>query len=73
MHAAAAETAGAGGLAAFGTGNPVTAEDYTDGNTISWRGRAQAVLRAGYDPGSLSLTVSADGLAAETVRLDVTL
>ena len=68
-----AEAAGSGWLAAFGTGNPVTAENYTDGNTVSWRGRAQAVLRAGYDPGSLSLTVSADGLAAETVRLDVTL
>ena len=68
-----AEAAGSGWLAAFGTGNPVTAENYTDRNTVSWRGRAQAVLRAGYDPGSLSLTVAADGLAAETVRLDVTL
>lgn len=64
-----AEVSGGGWLAGFGTGNPVTAEDYTEGKTVSWRGRALAVIRAGYTCGDTVLTVSADGLGKETLRI----
>ena len=49
-------------LAGFGTGNPVTAEDYTDEQTTSYQGSALAVVRAGYESGEICLTVSGEGL-----------
>ena len=49
-------------LSGFGTGNPVTEEDYTDRETKSYRGTATAILRAGYEPGQIVLTVSGEGL-----------
>ena len=49
-------------LSGFGTGNPVTEEDYTDRETKSYRGTAMAILRAGYEPGQIVLTVTGEGL-----------
>ena len=70
-HAAVALQAaasGAGSLMGFGSGNPITAENYASGAFTSYRGEALAVLRAGCEPGEIRLTVSAGGLgAAETV------
>ena len=66
-----ARLSGAGVLAGFGTGNPVTAENYMDERTVTWQGTAQAVLRAGYDPGTLTLTVSGENLPEETVELQI--
>ena len=57
-----AEVTGCATLAAFGTGNPVTDEDYTDPHTVSYRGRATAVIRSGYESGPVRLRVSAEGL-----------
>ena len=57
-----AAVSGACTLAGFGSGNPVTEEDYTDSLAVTYRGRAMAVLRSGYDAGSCRLTVEADGL-----------
>ena len=63
---------GAAVLAGFGSGNPVTDEDYTDGKTKSWRGSASVVLRAGYGAGDILLTVSAEGLPEACVSLRCT-
>ena len=49
-------------LAGFGSGNPVTDEDYTDSSAVTYRGRAMAVLRSGYDEGNCRLTVDAEGI-----------
>ena len=65
------EVTGPGRLAAFGSANPVTDENYTDGKTVSWRGRAQAVIRSGYDSGTVILAVSAAGLPEERITLRV--
>ena len=51
-------------LAGFGSGNPVTDEDYTDGETVSFRGRATVILRAGSETGPIRLTVSGEGIQA---------
>ena len=64
-----AEVTGQGWLAGFGTANPMTAEDYTDGETVSWRGRAMAVIRSGYESGEISLAVSAEGLPETGIRI----
>ncbi|MER2055525.1 MAG: glycoside hydrolase family 2 TIM barrel-domain containing protein, partial [Clostridia bacterium] len=63
-----AEVSGMAALAGFGSGNPVTDEDYTDHCTVTFRGRAMAILRAGYEKGQIGLKVSGEGLPeAETV------
>ncbi len=64
-----AEVSGRGWLAGFGSANPVTAENYTECRAVSWCGRAQAVIRAGYDAGDVMLSVSADGLTSESLTL----
>ena len=55
-------------LAGFGSANPVTDEDYTDDKAVSFRGKAMAILRAGYEAGEVTLTVTAEGMM-ETVTL----
>lgn len=64
-----ARVQGAATLAAFGTGRPQTTENYTTGHFTSFKGRLLAVVRAGYEPGISTLTVSAAGL--EPVSLDI--
>ncbi|MNJ57193.1 hypothetical protein D3C77_527720 [compost metagenome] len=66
---AVARVEGVASLAAFGTGRPQTVENYTTGRFTSFKGRLLAVVRAGYEPGISTLTVSADGL--EPVSLDI--
>lgn len=58
-------------LAAFGSANPITDENYTSGNFTSYRGRAMAILRSGYTNGACTLTVSADGLEAASVTFKI--
>lgn len=60
-----------GTLAAFGSGNPITAENYTIGKFASYRGRAAAILRSGYQAGSLTLSVRGENLPSETVTITV--
>ena len=69
--ALSAEVSGEGLLAGFGTGNPATEENYTEGKTVTWRGRAQAVIRAGYDSGTAELTVTAVGLKPEKITIGI--
>lgn len=65
------EKADAAYLTGFGTGNPVTDEDYTEGSTVSYRGHACAVIRAGYESGSAVLTIGGEGLGSACVEIEV--
>ena len=56
-----ADVEGACVLAGFGSGNPITEEDYTDAFATTYRGRALAILRSGYEAGSCKLVVKAEG------------
>lgn len=58
-------------LAAFGSGNPITEENYTRGSFTTYRGKACAILRAGRTPGQVTLAVEGGGMKAE-YTLDVT-
>jgi beta-galactosidase len=58
---------GCGVLAGFGSANPVTDENYTDEFTVSYRGRAMAIIRSGYESGPVRVEVSVEGI--ETVRV----
>lgn len=56
---------GCGTLAGFGSANPVTDEDYTDNKTVSYNGRAQAIIRSGYEKGNITLRVFGEGFDKE--------
>ena len=60
--ALSADVSGAGRLAGFGSANPITEEDYTDSKAISYRGRALLIVRAGYESGTCSVEICAEGL-----------
>ena len=66
-----AEVTGAAELLGFGSGNPITDENYSKGQFTSYQGKVLAVLRAGYEAGETKLTVSADGLAKADLCLQV--
>ena len=48
---------GVGELSGFGSANPVTEDNYTLPETHSFRGRATAVIRSGYEQGSAELVI----------------
>ena len=66
-----AEVTGAARLLGFGSGNPITAENYSRGQFTCWQGRALAVLRAGREPGDAQLTVTAEDLAGAVITIPV--
>ena len=66
-----AEVTGAAELLGFGSGNPITDENYTKGQFTSYQGKALAVLRAGCEAGEAKLTVSANGLEKAEICLQV--
>lgn len=66
-----AKVSGCAELAGFGSANPITDEDYTDEKTVSYRGRAMAILRSGYEAGTVQLEVSAEGMESVWDELQV--
>ena len=66
-----AKAEGAAELLGFGSGNPITDENYSKGQFTSYQGKALAVLRAGCETGEAKLTVSAEGLEKAEIRLKV--
>ncbi len=66
-----AKVTGEATLAAFGTGRPVTEENYTCGQMVSWQGRLLAVIRSGFEDGEAQLIVSADGLQGAELTLKI--
>ena len=66
-----AEITGAAELIGFGSGNPITDENYTKGQFTSYLGRVLAVLRAGYEVGEAKLTVSAEGVGQTEIALPI--
>lgn len=60
-------------LVAFGTGNPITEENYTDNQTKTYKGQATAIIRSGYKIGSVVLKIKAklNGFDEEECRIQV--
>ncbi|WP_026664718.1 glycoside hydrolase family 2 TIM barrel-domain containing protein [Butyrivibrio sp. FC2001] len=65
------DASGCACLAGFGSGNPITEDNYTDGETVTFRGRATAILRAGYEQGKAQLKIFAEGLEAVQEDFDL--
>lgn len=66
-----AEVSGAATLAGFGSGNPQTEDNYTDNETTTFRGRAMAILRAGFQSGRTTIRIAAHGFDAVSDEFDV--
>ena len=66
-----AQAEGAAELLGFGSGNPITDENYAQGRFTSYQGKALAVLRAGYEAGEAHLTVTAEGIGQAEITLPV--
>jgi hypothetical protein len=62
---------GAGTLQGLGSGDPCTEERFDQGYHDTFFGRAQAIVRSGYEQGTVKVTVSAEGLGSEEVLLEV--
>ncbi|MBQ3879674.1 MAG: DUF4982 domain-containing protein [Oscillospiraceae bacterium] len=66
-----AEVTGAATLLGFGSGNPITDENYSKGRFTSYQGKALAVLRGGHDAGEARLTVTAEGVGKAELTIKV--
>lgn len=59
-------------LAGFGSADPITDENYKEGRTVTLRGRALAIIRAGYCPGEMTLKVRSAALGkCESIKLTI--
>ena len=56
-------------LAGFGSGNPKTDENYTKGCFTTYKGKAMAVIRAGYVAGQATLRIGGDFSAEIQVQI----
>lgn len=57
-------------LAGFGSGNPITDEDYTDSFAKTYRGHALAILRSKTDAGKAVLKIESEALS-QTIEIDI--
>jgi beta-galactosidase len=66
-----ATVSGAGTLLGFGSADPKPTHGFVNGFNATFHGEALAVVRAGADPGAVTVTVASDGFGAETITLAV--
>ena len=66
-----AEITGNAFLAGFGSGNPKTVDNYTDGETVSFKGRAMAIVRSGYEKGTVTVKICAKGVGEAHEALEI--
>ena len=59
-----------GVIAGIGSGDPKSNENYTGNTCETYEGRALVVVR-GYEPGTLTVKVSAEGYETKTVQIEV--
>lgn len=62
---------GAGRLQGLGSANPYTVEVFDKDYHDTFFGRAQAIIRSGYETGPVKVTVSSDGLASKEIILRI--
>ncbi len=62
---------GSAELLGFGSANPITAENYTNGEFSSYKGKALAIIRSGYERGTATLTITGEGLQSEEIQINL--
>jgi len=63
--------AGPGSIVAVANSNPQSIESFQQPRRKAWRGRALVVVKAGDEPGKITLTASAEGISAAEVNIAV--
>ena len=66
-----ASVEGEGSLAAFGIARPATTENYTKACFTAYEGRVMAIVRAGWQSGSVKVCISAEGVGSACAELEV--
>ena len=62
---------GPGSLQAFGSARPNMAENFYSETHTTFYGKALVVVRAGYEPGTIKVTVSGEGLEDRSIEIEV--
>lgn len=62
---------GAGSLQAFGSARPHMKENFYSETHTTFYGKALAIIRAGYEPGEIQVTVLGEKLESKKIKLDV--
>ena len=65
------EIEGEGKLAGIGNANPATVESYQKPQRTTFRGRCVAVIQSTFQPGTLILKASANGLKGDVVKISL--
>lgn len=60
---------GAGSLQAIGTGNPKPEQPYTGNCCTTYQGRAQVIVRSGFEPGVIQVKISSEGVEDRVVEI----
>ena len=55
----------------FGSGNPVTDENYSSGSFKTYHGMCMAAIRSGYQKGTATLKISAPGYETAALEIEV--
>jgi beta-galactosidase len=58
---------GPGDIIAVANANPMSTESYQQPQRKAWQGRCLVIIKAGKEPGQISLTVSSEGLSPAKV------
>ena len=66
-----ASVEGPGILAGFGSANPITAENYTSCEAKTYEGKALAIIRSDYKKGTITLTITAEGMTPQKIQISV--
>jgi len=66
------QVSGAGSLQAFGSARPEMSENFYSTTHTTYYGKALAVIRAGYAPGTIRVEVSGQGLEKQVLEIPVT-
>ena len=62
---------GAGCVQGFGSGDPLSEENFFDAGRTTFYGRAVAVIRSGEEAGKICVKFEAEGLESKTVEIEV--
>lgn len=65
------EIAGPGELIAVGNANPESVESYTDPERKLWKGRALAIIKSGYEKGTIRIKATSDGLKPAEISISI--
>lgn len=68
-HRICVEVEGSGVLQGFGSANPKNEEKYNQTSHMSYYGQVMAVVRASESPGNITVTVSAEGMERQIIRI----